>query len=146
LSDTAKARAGVSQNLEAILVGPQKVRLSARQLGRGLTVSRNSGEAWLIHILEETGAKPHRIYPGANKPGNAKRNARLEKRYGAEFAAQKIAGRKRALKIHGFAYAAANSPGFRPKPFIAPALDVAGASMSERFWEGVKRYLDRKAV
>jgi hypothetical protein len=145
LSDTAKSRAGVAQGVEAILVGPQKVRLSARQIGQGLTASRNSGEAWLVHILEETGAKPHRVYAGANKPGNAKRNARLVKKFGAEFAAQKIAGRKRALKIHGFPYGAANVRGFRPKKFIAGALDVAGAQMSERFWQGVTRYLDRKA-
>ncbi len=146
LSGTAKSRAGVAQDVEAILVGPQNVRLSARQLGRGMKQSAHSGEAWLVHILEETGAKPHQVFAGAYKAGNARRNARLVKKFGAEVAAQRIAGRKRAMTIRGGLFRSANVRGFRPKQFIAGALDVAGAQMSERFWEGVTRYLDRKAA
>lgn len=146
LSDTAKARAGISQALEAVSVGPQKVRLSARQAASGLKRSQFSGEGWLVHILEETGAKPHKVYAGAYKPGNAKRNARLTKKIGRDAAAVKIAGRKRALTIAGGFFRSANVRGFRPKQFIAGALETAGAQMSDRFWDGVVRYLDRKGV
>lgn len=146
LSETAKARAGISADLEAVSIGPQKVRLSARQLGKGLTRSPFSGEAWLVHILEETGAKPHRVYSGIANPKNPGRNARLFKKHKADFARQQIAKRKRGMKIHGFAYAAANLRGFRPRQFIAASLEQAGGEMSNRFWEGVVRYLDRKGV
>lgn len=144
LSETAKARAGIDASLEAISVGPQKVRLSARQAARGLKTSAFSGQAWLVHILEETGAKPHKVYAGAFKPGNAKRNAKLVKKFGAEAASARIAGRKRAMKIAGGLFRSANLRGFQPKHFIADSLESAGAQMSERFWVGVVRYLDRK--
>lgn len=146
LSQTAKARAGISADLEAISVGPQKVRLSARQAARGMKTSAFSGEPWLVHILEETGAKPHKVYAGAFKPGNARRNARLMKKLGTEAASTRIAGRKRAMKIAGGLYRSANVAGFRPRQFIAGALESAGAQMSDRFWDGVVRYLDRKAA
>lgn len=146
LSESAKARAGIDPSLEAISVGPQKVRLSARQLGQGLTRSQFSGERWLVHILEETGAKPHRVYSGIANPKNAGRNARLVKKYGAEFAATRIGARKRALRIHGFPYAAANLSGFKARPFVGPSLEQSGSQMSDRFWTGVVRYLDRNAT
>lgn len=145
-SASAKARAGIAQNLEAVSVGPKQVRISARQLGKGLKRSQFSGEAWLVHILEETGAKAHRVYATAYKAGNAKRNARLVKKYGMSYAAEQIGKRKRAMTIRGGLFRAANVAGFRPKGFISGALDAAGSQVSDRFWEGVVRYLDKKGI
>ena len=145
-SASAKARAGISANLEAVSVGPKKVRLSARQLGKGLKRSQFSADAWMVHILEETGAKAHRVYASAFKPGNAKRNARLAKKFGVNYAAEQIGKRKKAMTIGGGLFRAANVAGFRPKPFIGSALDAAGSQVSDRFWEGVTRYLDKKGI
>lgn len=146
LSATAKARLGVRPELVAVLVGPKKVNITARQAQRGMGKSKFSGEAWLVHILSETGARPHAIWPkgSAWRPGQARREALMRRRFGRVAGQQMIDKRHKVLRFNGRYASWAKHPGMRPTNFVAGSLTAAGAAVPDRFMEGVKKYLDRK--
>jgi HK97 gp10 family phage protein len=75
----------------------RSVRVSTRSRRGVVTASVKVGDkkAWYVHLLEFTGAVPHRI---AAKGGGF-------------------------LKFAGGLYKAVNHPGMKAKPFIRPALD-----------------------
>lgn len=108
----------------------QNIHSVSGELARGLKVSTNAKRgvvtaklkatgphAFIAHMLEFTGASAHTIMPSV----------------------------KKALAIGGASVASVEHPGFRPKPFMRPALDARAGDAVVTVGNYVKQRLATKS-
>lgn len=84
---------------------------------------------WLANILDREGAKPHSI-----KPGSGRR--KIYARAGL---------RKPAVKWGTSFFANVQHPGVNPRGYIRKTYNQTGDAVSNRFYEGLSRFLARNA-
>ncbi len=124
LSKTAKARIGISQDVRAIVVGPVRKVADPTYEGGKKKISQGYKAYW----LEYTGAEAHEIVPNP-----ARRLKALKIKRG-------IAGEWGGLRHH---FKRVTIPTWRPRKFMAPALDSAGSLVGDGFYNGMSRRLNQ---